>query len=85
MFLSIILWFIFGLMTGLGAVSFLYKGDKRQVVPLITLGIVGGLIGGSFGQIITSTQADFRLLTPVISLMGAVLLIGLYKNISPQS
>ncbi len=85
MFLSITLWLIFGLIAGLVAVTFIYNGDRRQLFPLITLGVVGGLIGGSFGQIITNTQADFRLLTPVVSLIGAVLLIGLYKNISPQN
>lgn len=85
MFISIILWFIFGVAAGIGATMLLYRGDSKQIVPLVTLGIVGGLIGGSFGQIMASTQTDFNMLTPLVSLFGAALLIGLYKNISPST
>lgn len=85
MFISIILWFVFGMVAGIGATTLLYKGDNKQVVPLIILGTVGALVGGSFGQIMARSQAEFNPLSPIISLIGAIALISLYKNISPQS
>lgn len=84
MFLSIVVWLAFGLLTGFSAMSLVYKGDSKQLVPLIILGVVGALVGGLFGQIMADGKSHFNSITPIVSFLGAVVLISFYKNISPQ-
>lgn len=83
MMVGIVLWFLLGIVTGILLAFILYKGG-RQVMPLTVLGVVGALIGGSFGQIL-SAQSRFNVATVFISILGALILIAFYKNISPQN
>lgn len=85
MFIDVILWFIFGVLVGLFATLKLYKGDSRQLITLLLLGIIGALVGGVFGQMLSSGHANFNVLPVLISITGAIILIGFYKNISPQN
>ena len=84
MILSVVLWFLFGLIIGIGVSIIAYKNSK-DIGSLVTLGIIGALVGGSFGQILSSAQSGFNFIALIIAVLGAMILIGLYKNISPQS
>ena len=84
MVLSIIMWSTFGVVVGFSAMTLIYKGDSKKLVPLITLGVTCALIGGLFGQIVADGKSHFNSITPIISFLGAVILISFYKNISPQ-
>lgn len=63
--------------------------DKRELPTLMLLGIVGGIVGGAIGIMLhlqsSSHASNFSIVAFVISMVGAVGLIGLYKNISPQN
>lgn len=84
MIVSVGLWFLFGIAIGLAVAVIAYKNSK-DLGSLITLGIIGSLVGGSFGQIISSTQQGFNFIALIIAVLGALTLISLYKNISPQN
>lgn len=83
MLLAILLWFALGVFSGLTFAYIFYK-NSNQIVPLLILGIIGALIGGSFGQIMTAKE-NFNPATALVSIIGALVLITLYRNISPQN
>lgn len=85
MILGVTLWFLFGMVAGLAAALLFYRQDSKKLAPLIVLGIVGSLVGGSFGQIVEGSNTNFSLIAVVVSITGSLLLIGLYRNISPQN
>jgi uncharacterized membrane protein YeaQ/YmgE (transglycosylase-associated protein family) len=84
MILSVTLWFLFGVAIGLLVAFIAYKNSK-DIGSLVLLGIIGALVGGSFGQILNNSQPGFNFVALIIATLGAIVLIGWYKNISPQS
>lgn len=84
MITSIMIWFIFGAIVGAVTSLVLYKGDKN-ITASIVLGIIGALIGGALGQILVSGEQAMGLFPLFLSCVGALALIGLYRNISPKN
>lgn len=83
--LNIFVWVLFGSMTGFLASRFIRRGEV-QTAPLMVLGVIGAVVGGALGMIIgAQANPSPNLISIIVSLFGAVALVGIYKNISPQN
>lgn len=72
---------IVGLIAGLLA-SWLMKAETGVFVDII-LGIVGGVVGGWISSLITGVNlmSGFNLTSIIIALIGAIVVIGIYRLI----
>jgi uncharacterized membrane protein YeaQ/YmgE (transglycosylase-associated protein family) len=72
--LNILVWLIAGAVIGWAAG--LVLGDRNGVVVNVIVGIVGALIGGLLLGGPTINQNTFSLNSMIISLVGAIILLG---------
>ena len=81
--MEILAWIIFGLFVGVVAKFLMPGDDPGGFIVTIALGIVGALLGGWLGRSLglyqTNEAAGF-----VMSVIGAVILLGLYRLILPR-
>lgn len=81
--MEIIAWIIFGLFVGIVAKFLMPGDDPGGFFVTIALGIVGALLGGwigrSLGMYQSGDAAGF-----IMSVIGAVILLGLYRLILPK-
>jgi uncharacterized membrane protein YeaQ/YmgE (transglycosylase-associated protein family) len=81
--MEIIAWIVFGLFVGIVAKLLMPGDDPGGFIVTIALGIVGALLGGWLGRSVglyeTNEAAGF-----VMSVLGAVLLLGLYRLVLPR-
>lgn len=81
--MEIIAWIIFGLFVGIVAKLLMPGDDPGGFFVTIALGVLGALLGGWLGRGLglyqTGDAAGF-----VMSVIGAVILLGLYRLISPR-
>lgn len=80
--MGIILWIIFGGLVGWVA-SLIMKTDASQGTLMnIIIGIVGGLIGGAIMSFLGEYPVTgFNLYSFLVSLLGAVVLIGIIRAV----
>lgn len=85
MIFNAFVWVVFGSLTGFLASRAVRSGED-QTAPLLVLGIVGALVGGATGMILgTQSDPSINVMALFAALLGALALISLYKNISPQT
>ena len=81
--MEIIAWIIFGLFVGIVAKFLMPGDDPGGFFVTIALGIIGALLGGWIGRSLGLYQsgdaAGF-----IMSVIGAVILLGLYRLILPK-
>ena len=81
--MEMIAWIIFGLFVGIVAKLLMPGDDPGGFFVTIALGVLGALLGGWLGRGLglyqTGDAAGF-----VMSVIGAVILLGLYRLISPR-
>jgi uncharacterized membrane protein YeaQ/YmgE (transglycosylase-associated protein family) len=84
--MNIIVWLIFGALAGWVA-SMLMGTDGRQgIIGNIIVGIVGAFIGGYAMQLIGKTGVDgFNIKSFIVAVIGAVILLFVYKAIRGKS
>jgi len=78
--MGILAWIVFGLIAGLLA-KFLMPGpDPGGWIITILLGVAGALVGGFIGQALgLGGVSGFNLGSMVVAVLGAILLLALYR------
>ena len=93
--IAIIVWIIFGLIAGLIAKAIMPGRDPGGFIITMLLGIAGSLIGGFIGQALFGygravndsgdlSQPGF-LMSLVLAIVGAILLLVLYRLIKGRT
>ncbi|MER7011707.1 GlsB/YeaQ/YmgE family stress response membrane protein [Saccharopolyspora sp. NPDC000359] len=84
--MGILSWILFGLIAGAIAKFILPGRDPGGIIVTILLGIVGGFLGGWIGSQVTgSGVTGFNLMSFVWAIVGAVILLGIYRMIFHRS
>jgi uncharacterized membrane protein YeaQ/YmgE (transglycosylase-associated protein family) len=93
--IAIIGWIIFGLIAGLIAKAIMPGRDPGGVIITILIGIAGSIIGGFVGQALfgygraVNDSNDLSrpgfLMSLVLSVVGAIVLLGVYRLIKGRS
>ena len=81
-----IAWIIFGLIAGIIA-KFLMPGrDPGGFIVTIIIGILGGVLGGFIGTQLGLGSVDgFNLMSFVLAVLGAVILLFIYRLIKSRA
>jgi uncharacterized membrane protein YeaQ/YmgE (transglycosylase-associated protein family) len=81
-----IAWIIFGLIAGIIA-KFLMPGrDPGGFIVTIIIGILGGVLGGFIGTQLGLGSVDgFNLMSFLLAVLGAVILLFIYRLIKSRS
>jgi uncharacterized membrane protein YeaQ/YmgE (transglycosylase-associated protein family) len=84
--MGIIAWIVVGLIGGLIAKALMPGDDPGGIILTILLGIAGAIVGGfiSVAAGIGNGVDDFDIGTIVLSALGAVLILGLYRIVIGQ-
>jgi uncharacterized membrane protein YeaQ/YmgE (transglycosylase-associated protein family) len=82
--MGILSWLILGLVAGLIA-GYLMKGGGYGLIGDILLGILGAIVGGFLSSMLLGIDVTgFNLTSVIIAVVGACLLIGVSRAISPR-
>ena len=82
MVINILVWLLFGLLAACLAAYFL-SSEGEQIASFLVLGIVGALVGGAVGSIVSSTNpGSLNILGIFLALAGSALLITSFAPIS---
>lgn len=92
---AIIGWIIFGLIAGLIAKAIMPGKDPGGAIITILLGIAGSIMGGFIGQALfgygraANDSSDLSrpgfLMSLVLAVVGAIILLGIYRLIKGRS
>lgn len=92
---AIIGWIVFGLIAGLIAKAIMPGRDPAGVIITLLLGIAGSIIGGFIGQALfgygrtANDASDLSrpgfLMSLVLAVIGAIVLLGLYRLIKGRT
>lgn len=75
------MWILFGALAGWIASLIMNTNEEQGAVANIVIGILGALLGGFIARLLGGTDVSgFNLYSLFISVIGAVILIGIYKT-----
>lgn len=79
--LGILAWIIFGGIIGWIASKIMDTDEEQGIAANVVVGIVGALLGGFLANLIglSAPEAGFDIYSFLISLIGAILLLGIVK------
>ena len=82
--MGILGWIIVGGLMGALAKAIMPGNDPGGIIVTIIIGIVGGLLGGFIGSALfgVSTGGFFEIRTWLIALVGALILLGVYRLVT---
>lgn len=82
--MGIISWLVLGLIVGVIAKAIMPGRDPGGFIITTLLGIVGGFVGGFIGKYVfhTSLGGFFNLRTWLLAILGAVVVLGVYRLIA---
>lgn len=84
--MGIILWIIFGALAGWIASLIMNTNAEQGALMNIVVGIVGAVIGGFLMRTLGgSGVSGFNLSSLIVAVLGAVVLLGVYKAVSPKA
>jgi uncharacterized membrane protein YeaQ/YmgE (transglycosylase-associated protein family) len=77
-------WIVLGLVVGALAKLVMPGKDPGGILVTLLLGIVGALVGGFIGRVLFRTGLGdfFDLRTWVLALLGALLVLGVYRVVT---
>jgi uncharacterized membrane protein YeaQ/YmgE (transglycosylase-associated protein family) len=82
---GILSWIVLGLVAGLIA-GYLMKGGGYGLIGDIILGILGAIVGGFLSSMLLGVDVTgFNVTSIVIAVVGACILIGISRAVSPRS
>ncbi|MDX1546765.1 MAG: GlsB/YeaQ/YmgE family stress response membrane protein [Rhodothermales bacterium] len=78
--MGILAWIVFGLIAGAVAKFLMPGSDPGGIIITILIGIAGALVGGFLGSLLLGVDVTgFNLPSLLIAILGAVLLLWLYR------
>ncbi|WP_280540402.1 GlsB/YeaQ/YmgE family stress response membrane protein [Chromohalobacter sp. 11-W] len=78
--MGIIAWIVFGLLAGIVAKLIMPGRDPGGLIVTMIIGILGAIVGGWVGTALGFGSVDgFNLGSFVIAVLGAIILLGLYR------
>ncbi|HEY2192515.1 MAG TPA: GlsB/YeaQ/YmgE family stress response membrane protein [Actinomycetospora sp.] len=82
--MGILGWIVLGLVVGALAKLVMPGKDPGGILVTLLLGIVGALVGGFIGRVLFRTGLGdfFDLRTWVLALLGALLVLGVYRVVT---
>lgn len=81
---TVIVWLLIGLVAGLLA-RFLVPGrDPMGIGATLVLGLIGSVIGGFLGDLITSGDQDFSPAGIIGSIIGAIIALLIYRMVTSR-
>lgn len=82
--MGILGWIVVGLVAGALAKLIIPGKDPGGIIVTILIGIAGGLLGGWIGSAVfgVSTGGFFEIRTWIISLIGAIVLLLIYRLVT---
>lgn len=81
--MSILVWIIFGALAGWIASLIMRTDEEQGAMMNIIIGIVGAVIGGFIARALGgSGVTGFNLGSLIVAILGAILLLGLYKTVA---
>ncbi|WP_034087031.1 GlsB/YeaQ/YmgE family stress response membrane protein [Streptacidiphilus albus] len=84
--MGIIAWILIGLIAGAIAKAIMPGRDPGGVIITMIIGICGALLGGWLGKVVLhvhSINGFFHASTWIAAIVGSVILLALYRLISP--
>ncbi|MES1941592.1 transglycosylase-associated protein [Salinisphaera sp. T5B8] len=83
--MGIIAWIIFGLIAGAVAKLLMPGKDPGGIIVTIVIGILGAVLGGFISTALgMGTVSGFNLGSFVIAILGAILLLWLYRVVKSR-
>ncbi len=80
MIIDVVLWIIFGALSGWIASIMAGVFTGHKLLASIAVGIIGAFAGGVAVRLITGIEAkDFTLNSPVMALLGAIILLTIVR------
>ncbi len=84
--MGIIAWIIFGLIAGAIAKLLMPGRDPGGIIITILIGIVGAVIGGFLGTLLGfGDVSGFNLPSLIIAVLGAILLLIIYRMVARRA
>jgi uncharacterized membrane protein YeaQ/YmgE (transglycosylase-associated protein family) len=82
--MGILGWIVLGLLAGAIAKAIMPGDDPGGIIVTMLIGIVGAIVGGLIASALDIGQVDefFDIGTWVIAILGALLLLGIYRVIA---
>lgn len=81
--MTIVIWFVVGALIGWAASVMMCTDTEQRLALNVVVGVVGAFLGGWLlsGLFSSSTvdQVDFSVTSVVVSLVGAIILVGLLR------
>ena len=77
---DIVLWIIFGALAGWIASMIIGTNESQGAIGNIIVGILGAFIGGFIVRALTNSEVSgFNLTSLIVAILGAVLLLAIFK------
>ena len=83
--MGILLWLVFGLVVGAIAKLLMPGRDPGGFIVTILIGIVGSFIGGGISYLIFGAHDAFQPAGWVMSILGAIILLFIYRQFARRS
>ena len=84
--MNIIAWIIFGALAGWVASKIMNTDAEQGGLANILVGILGAFIGGFLMQMVGTTPVDgFNIRSFLVAVLGAVVLLALYRAVSKRA
>jgi uncharacterized membrane protein YeaQ/YmgE (transglycosylase-associated protein family) len=78
--MGVIAWIVLGLIAGAIAKAIMPGKDPGGIVVTAVIGIVGALVGGYLGNLITGTGlTGFSLWSIILAIVGSLILLWIYR------
>lgn len=84
--MGILAWIIFGALAGWIASLIMNTDEEQGAIANIVVGIIGAMIGGFIARSLGSSGVSgFNLSSLIVAILGAILLLGIYKMVARRT
>ncbi|MCA9100449.1 MAG: GlsB/YeaQ/YmgE family stress response membrane protein [Pirellulales bacterium] len=84
--MGILSWIVFGLIAGVLAKWIMPGADPGGIIVTILLGVIGAFVGGYVGTLLgLGTVSGFDVRSMFIAVLGAIILLALYRFFTKKS
>lgn len=78
--MGVIAWIVLGLIAGAIAKAIMPGKDPGGIIVTAVIGIIGALVGGYIGNLITGTGlTGFSLWSIILAIVGSLILLWIYR------